>query len=230
MIAGGDVKSAARRKVWVERTRVICHEWKERYQSSLSSDAVPITPERICGELTRQIPANAVVVVDTGHAGMWMGGFFDLTSPGQSYMRSAGHLGWAFPAGLGAKCAQPERPVVTFTGDAGFWYHIGEIETAVRWRINAVTVVNNNGGGNQSKRGFDRAYGGKQTEKARELWTYNSVNFARIAEEMGALGLRVEKPSDFAPALAWALAADQPSVIDVVTDIASLAPTAWSPN
>ncbi len=67
---------------------------------------------------------NAIVVVDTGHAGMWMGGMYDLTSPRQSYIRSAGHLGWAFPAGLGAKCGVPERPVVTFTGDAGFWYHI----------------------------------------------------------------------------------------------------------
>ena len=50
------------------------------------------------------------------------------------------------------------------------------------------------------KRGFDRAYGGKQTEQARELWTYTQVNFAKIAEDMGALGIRVEKPADFAPA------------------------------
>jgi acetolactate synthase-1/2/3 large subunit len=56
---------------------------------------------------------------------------------------------------------------VTFTGDAGLWYHIGEIETAARWRMNTVTIVNNNASGNQSKRGFDRAYGGEQTEKAR---------------------------------------------------------------
>jgi acetolactate synthase I/II/III large subunit len=116
--------------------------------------------------------------------------------------------------------------VVTFTGDAGFWYHIGEIETAVRWRINAVTVVNNNSSGNQSKRGFDRVYGGKQTEKALELWTYTKVNFARIAEDMGAIGIRVEKPSEFAPALAKALAADRPVIIDVVTDIDALAPVA----
>ena len=115
-------------------------------------------------------------------------------------MRSAGHLGWAFPAGLGAKCGAPERPVVTFTGDAGFWYHIGDIETAVRWKINAVTVVNNNGGGNQRKRGFDRVYGGTQTEQARELWTFRKTNFARIAEEMGALGIRVEHPSGIARA------------------------------
>src|SRR5277367_3441748 len=99
----------------------------------------------------------------------------------------------------------PERPVVTFTGDAGFWYHIGEIETAVRWKINAVTVVNNNGGGNQSKRGFDRVYGGNPTDKSRELWTYTKVNFAKIAEDIGAVGIRVEKASEFAPALQKAL-------------------------
>jgi acetolactate synthase-1/2/3 large subunit len=153
---------------------------------------------------------------------------YDLKSTSQSYIRSAGHLGWAFPAGLGAKCGMPERPVVTFTGDAGLWYHIGEIETAVRWKINAVTIVNNNGGGNQSKRGFDRVYGGTQTEQARELWTFSKVNFARIAEDMGALGIRVEHPNGIAPALAQALAANRPAIIDVVTDIDALAPTAVS--
>jgi acetolactate synthase-1/2/3 large subunit len=167
-------------------------------------------------------------VVDTGHAGMWMGGMFDLTSPRQSYMRSAGHLGWAFPAGLGAKCACPQRPVVTFTGDAGLWYHIAEIETAARWRINAVTVVNNNSSGNQSKRGFDRVYGGTQTEQAREMWTFSKVNFARIAEEMGALGIRVEKPAEIGAAIERALQANRPAVIDVVTDIDALAPLAVS--
>ena len=116
--------------------------------------------------------------------------------------------------------------MVTFTGDAGFWYHIGEVETAVRWNIASVTVVNNNGGGNQSKRGFDRAYGGEQTAQARELWAYRPTNFAKIAEDMGALGIRVESPSDIAPALATALASGRPAVIDVATDIEALAPAA----
>ncbi len=226
MLAAADRASAAKRKTWIDEVQKICAEWRAKYQSMLESDAVPIRPERICAELSRHMPEDAIVVVDTGHAGMWMGGFFDLRSFNQSYMRSAGHLGWAFPAGLGAKCGAPERPVVTFTGDAGLWYHIAEIETAVRWKINAVTVVNNNGGGNQSKRGFDRAYGGQQTEKARELWTFNKVNFARIAEDMGALGIRVENASAFPAALAQALAASRPAVIDVVTDIEALAPTA----
>src|SRR5215210_6627480 len=226
LLAQADPTSAARRKAWIAETQSICKEWYAKYDALLASDQVPIHPARMCGDLTKHVPNDAIVIVDTGHAGMWMGGMYDLRTPTQSYMRSAGHLGWAFCAGIGAKAACPERPVVVFTGDAGFWYHIGEIETAVRWKLNSVTVVNNNSGGNQSKRGFDRAYGGKQTEQARELWTYTSVNFAKIAEDMGALGIRVEKPADFAPALAKAIAANRPVVIDVVTDIDALAPQA----
>ena len=226
MLAQADCASAAKRRNWIAEAQTVCAEWRKKYQPELTSEAVPIRPERLCQELTRHVPDDAIVVVDTGHAGMWMGGMFDLTSPRQSYMRSAGHLGWAFPAGLGAKCACPQRPVVTFTGDAGFWYHIAEVETAARWNINAVTVVNNNGSGNQSKRGFDRVYGGQQTAKARELWTFSKVDFARIAQDMGALGIRVEHASAFPAALAQALAAERPAVIDVVTDIDALAPTA----
>ena len=228
MVAIADAGTAGKRKAWVENVQGICKEWYAKFDSLLKSDAVPMRPERMCHELSKHMPDDAIVVVDTGHAGMWMGGMYDLKSPKQSYIRSCGHLGWAFPAGLGAKCGAPDRPVVTWTGDAGFWYHIGELETAVRWNMNAVTIVNNNGGGNQSKRGFDRVYGGQQTQKARELWTYNQVNFARIAQDIGALGLRVEKPADFAPALAKAVEANRPVVIDVVTDIDALAPVAVS--
>src|ERR1700758_5080433 len=228
MLGAADCASAGKRKAWVEAAQKICKEWSTKYQSALTSDAAPIRPERICAELTRHVPHNGIVLVDTGHAGMWMGGMYDLTSPGQSYMRSAGHLGWAFPAGLGAKCACPDRPVVTFPGDAGLWYHIAESEPAARWRINAVTVVNTNSSGNQSKRGFDRVYGGTQTEQAREMWTFSKVNFARIAEDMGAVGIRVEKAAELGPAIGQALQARRPVVIDVVTDIDALAPLAVS--
>src|SRR5262252_3388864 len=226
MIERADAKTAAKRKAWVDQCQSLCKEWYAKYKPALESDAVPIRPERMCAELTKHVPDDGIVLVDTGHAGMRMGGMYDLRRDTQSYMRSAGHLGWAFSAGIGAKSACPERPVVVFTGDAGFWYHVGEIETAVRWGINSVTVVNNNASGNQSKRGFDRVYGGTQTEQARELWTYTKVNFARIAEDMGAIGMRVEKPGELGPAIDKALTLDRPLIIDVVTDIEVLAPTA----
>jgi acetolactate synthase-1/2/3 large subunit len=226
MIKQADKASARKREPWVKEISALRAEWYAKYKADLESDAAPIHPARLCHELTQHVPDDGIVLVDTGHAGMWMGGMYDLRKPTQSYMRSAGHLGWAFPAGIGAKAACPDRPVVVFTGDAGFWYHIAEVETAVRWKINSVTIVNNNGGGNQSKRGFDRAYGGEPTAKSRELWTYNPMNFAKLAEDMGALGIRVERAGDIAPALARALAANRPAVIDVVSDIDALAPTA----
>jgi len=228
MLAQCDRGTAKRRAAWLERVRGLAAEWRDKYGPLLASDAVPIRPERICAELTRHVPDDAIVLVDTGHAGMWMGGMYDVRTEKQSFMRSAGHLGWAFPAGLGAKCAAPERPVVTFTGDAGLWYHIGELETAVRWNLAAVTVVNNNASGNQSKRGFDRAYGGTQTPQARELWTYRMVDFARVASDIGALGLRVERAADFGGALREALKSGRPALIDVVTVIEALEPLAVS--
>jgi len=219
--------AAPPRAAWTDRVLQLKREVDEATQGARESDAIPIRPERICQELSQHLPSDTLVVVDTGHAGMWMSGFFDLKSADQSYIRSAGHLGWAFPAGIGAKAACPNRPVVTFTGDLGLWYHIGEIETAVRANLACVTVVNNNRSGNQSKRGFDLAYGGKATERSRALWVHGEVNFANIATEMGALGIRVTKPADFKPALARAIESARPAIIDVVTDIDAVAPLAW---
>ena len=116
-----------------------------------------------------------------------------------------------------------------FTGDAGFWYHIAEVETAVRWKLNAVTIVNNNGGGNQSKRGFDRAYGGKQTEQARELWTYQPDEFRQARRRHGrARHPRRDAGRHRARSCNARSPPERPAVIDVVTDIDALAPVAVS--
>src|SRR5437588_5764673 len=113
-----DRATAAKRGPWIAQAQSICREWYAKYNALLTSDQVPIHPARICGDLTRHVPDDAIVIVDTGHAGMWMGGMYDLRTANQSYLRSAGHLGWAFCAGLGAKAAAPQRPVVVFTGAA----------------------------------------------------------------------------------------------------------------
>ena len=218
------------RPEWRARIEARRAAWLAKRRAFVESDAAPIRPERLCAELTTALPADGVMVVDTGHAGMWMASMFEVSAPTQTYIRSSGHLGWAFSAALGAKCAMPERPVIAFTGDLGFWYHIAEIETAVRHGINTVTVVNNNHSGNQSRRGFVLAYGGDETDRSRELWVHREVDFAAIANEIGALGIRVEDPSQIAPALRRGLDAGRPTVIDVVTDIDAAAPLAWDPE
>jgi acetolactate synthase-1/2/3 large subunit len=211
---------------WAERAHHLVQAWRNELEPSRNSDASPILPERLCKELTRILPADAILVSDTGYSGIWTGTMVDLVSPGQGYIRSAGSLGWAFPAALGVKCALPERPVICFTGDGGFWYHLSELETALRWGIKTVTLVNNNQCLAQCSKGIDAAYGDTPGRRG-DLYQFSDINFARIAGEIGCLGIRVERPEEIRKALEKALAAQVPVVIDVVTDPEHQAP--WPP-
>jgi acetolactate synthase-1/2/3 large subunit len=122
----------------------------------------------------------------------------------------------------------PDRAVVCFTGDGGFYYHIAELETARRHGINAVIVVNNNSGLNQEINLNDLAYGGKQRGRAEEMWRFPDLDFARIAQAFGCEGIRVEKPGDLGDALKSAFAMEKPVVVDVVTDTYAIAPHPWT--
>lgn len=236
----GDARNTLRRLIesastgtergeWISRVQELVHAWKEEVGEQWHSDVVPMRPERLCKELSEQLPDNAILVSDTGHSGIWTGTMLDLRHPEQSYIRCAGSLGWGLPAAMGAKCAAPDRPVLCFTGDGGIWYHIGELETAVRCGINTVTVVNNNHSLNQEKHGVEAIYG-EQTTGSDELWLFPETDFAKIADSMGALGLTVHKPSELAGALEQAFAANRPVVIDVKTNIDGIAPKAWLPQ
>jgi len=216
------------RTAWVRRVQQLVSEWRNEVTPLRDSNAVPMRPERICKEITEFLPSNAVVVSDTGHSGIWTGAMIDLKKPGQRYIRCAGSLGWAFPASLGVKCALPDTPVLCFTGDGGFYYHLAELETAARFGINAVIVVNDNRSLNQETRLFDAAYGGQQRGRAREMWVFEDIDLARVAEAMGCFSVRVEQPSDLKPALERAFASGKPAVIDAVSDIKALAARGWS--
>jgi acetolactate synthase-1/2/3 large subunit len=195
-------------------------QWRESLASLLDSDAVPIRPERICREISEFLPKDSILVADTGHAAIWTGTMVALNKPGQRYIRCAGTLGWGFPAAIGAKCAVPDRPVLCFTGDGGLCYHLAELETAARAGVAAVILVNNNGALQQVRKGIDTAYGGKQWGRSKEMWVFKpGTNYARVAEELGCLGIRVEKPGEIRNALEKAFAAGRPALIDVATDI-----------
>jgi acetolactate synthase-1/2/3 large subunit len=222
------VKPMEPRTGWVRRAQQLVNDWRAEVAPLCNSDAAPIRPERLCKEITDFLPSNAVVVSDTGHSGIWSGTMIDLKKPGQRYIRCAGSLGWAFPASLGVKCALPDTPVLCFTGDGGFYYHLAELETAARFGINAVIVVNDNRSLNQETKLFDAAYGGKQRGRAGEMWVFEDINLAKVAEAMGCFSIRVERPSDLPGALERAFAANKPAVVDVVSDIKALAGRGWS--
>lgn len=213
---------------WTKRAQQFVAEWRNENAEMRNADVSPIRPERICKEISEALPPDGIVVSDTGHAGIWTARFIELKYPTQRYYRTAGSLGWGFPATLGVKCANPDKAVVCFTGDGGFYYHIAELETARRHNINAVIVVNNNSALNQEIRLNDIAYGGKQRGRAEEMWRFPEVNFAKVAESFGCVGIRVEKASELNGAIKKAIAMNKPVVIDVVSDMYAIAPHPWT--
>jgi len=222
--------SQTRQAGWPQRVRQFAAEWRDEHEPMRNSDAVPIRPERICKAISDVLPPDGVVVADTGHAGIWTASMIDFNHPGQSYLRTAGSLGWGFPAALGVKCALPDRPVVCFTGDGGFYYHIAELETASRHNINAVIVVNNNSALNQEIKLNDVAYGGKQRGRAEEMWRFPDIDFTKVAEAFGCAGIRVTDPGELDGALTRAIAMNRPVVVDVVTDMYAIANKPWAPS
>jgi acetolactate synthase-1/2/3 large subunit len=162
---------------------------------------------------------------------MWTGQMIEFTHPRQGFVRCAGSLGWGLPGAIGVKCALPDRAVVCFTGDGGAYYHLAELETAARYGINLVVVVNNNSSLNQEIPLVNAAYKGKPDARSGEIWRFQkSVDFAKLGEALGCAGFRVDKPGQLKELLPRAFAMNRPVVIDVVTDENALAEKAWAPG
>jgi len=225
-----EVAAAARRDDWLAHTRKFVDAWRADADKARAADKVPLRPERICGELSELLPKDAILIADTGYAALWTGTLVYLRHPTQRYFRAAGSLGWSFPASLGAKCAAPERPVICFCGDGGFYYHLPELETARRRNIKTVTIVNNNHCLAQGLRNLNIAYQGHDETNKGECYEFLETDFARVAQSFGCFGATVEKPQEFRKAFEAALASDLPAVIDVKTEFAALAPMAWVPG
>ena len=139
------------RTEWVDRAQQLVRDWRQEVAPLADSESTPILPQRLWKEITDWLPSDSVLVAYTEQSGIWTGSMVDFKHPDQSFPGAAASLGWAFPAALGAECAVPERQVVCFTGDVGFWYHMSELETALRYGINAIIVVNDNHSLNRKK-------------------------------------------------------------------------------
>jgi len=209
---------------WVARTTKALADWRERERDHTHGNATPIRPEQLAMEVVKAAPENTIYLGDTGYAGTWAGAFMDLPA-GKNFLPCEGSLGWSFAAAIGAKAAAPERPVISWIGDGGFWYHLAELETAVRNKINVISIVLNN-----HALVFD-------THLLQAFWSashdvdmlseFRDTDFARVANEMGAYGVRVTDPKDIDRAVKDAIQADRPAVIDVVIDHAAVAPVAF---
>jgi len=186
----------------------------EAFRALAASDQVPITPERIVATLNQVLPGDAVVVADAGTPCPYLGAYFRLQRTGRRFIsnRAHGALGYALPAAIGAHFGRPGVKCVCVCGDGSFGFTLGELETMVRLDLPVTVVVISNASYGWIKAGQRHGFGGR----------YFAVDFgrtdhARVAEAFGVRAWRVTDPAQLAPALEQAVAADGPSLVDVVT-------------
>jgi acetolactate synthase-1/2/3 large subunit len=158
-------------------------------------------------------PRDAILVADMTQIGYHSRPFWPVYEP-RTYVTSSysGNLGYAFPTGLGAKVACPDRPVVVVAGDGGFLFNSQELSTAVRYGIAVVVVVFNDESYGNVARDLDEAWGGSVGADLA------NPDFMRLAEAYGVAGLRAKEPTDVGDLVREAIALDRPVLVEVPVD------------
>jgi acetolactate synthase I/II/III large subunit len=161
--------------------------------------------------LREVLPDNAIVTDELSQVGFasWYG--FPIYQP-RTFITSGyqGTLGSGFPTALGAKVANPEKPVVAITGDGGFMFGVQELSTAVQFNIGVVTLVFNNNAYGNVRRDQRQRFDGRVV--AADLV---NPDFVKLAESFGVASARVTSPDHFRPALEKALTHGGPALISV---------------
>ena len=169
---------------------------------------------RLCRELNRALPAEAILVADGGFAGHWTGLLYNTKKVGRHFIPDRGFasIGYGLPGGIGAAMAAPGTPVVALTGDGGFNMMLGELETARRAGLGLTIVVVNNAASGYVKALQHAMMGGRY--QSADL---SEMDYAAVARAMGVGSIRVEDPEQLGPALAQGMAErDRPTVLDVI--------------
>lgn len=176
--------------------------------------------EGVYADLLSALPGNASISCDAGTFGGWLMRYYRWKEPQTLFAPTAGGMGYALPAAIGAKLARPHAPSISFAGDGGFAMTMSEIETAVRLGLKGtVSLVFNN-----SNYGTIRAHQNREFPQRHVATQLGKIDFAMTARSMGAKGFTVTRNDQFLPALQAALAADCPAVIDIVYGADQLAP------
>jgi acetolactate synthase-1/2/3 large subunit len=205
-----------KREAWRQEADAFRKDTLDQQAARMAADSAPIDPARLCDEVSKALPADGILVADTGFSAIWTANMLRM-KPGQSYLRAAGTLGWSFPASLGAKCAAPDRPVINFTGDGGFYYCLSEMETAMRYGITTVTVVNNNRSLGQIVSPCIGIAYQDDPESCAKRFAFTPVDFAAVARGFGLHAVQVSEPGAIKGALQEALACGKPAVVEVLS-------------
>ncbi len=175
-----------------------------------------VEPQASMVEALREgIPDDGIIVTDMTIVAYYARAYFPSYNA-RSYITSSytGNLGSAFPTALGVKVANPDKPVVSISGDGGFLFNSQELATAAQFDINVIAVVFN-----------DQAYGNVKRDM-RELFNDKSLgvelhnpDFMKLADAYGVVGMRVDEANDLATALKKAVDLNKPVLIEVTVGV-----------
>lgn len=209
--SGTRALTAAVRKVGYRKTSGRRGEIREA-TATAHQEIQKVQPQMAYLNILREVlPPNAIVTDELSQVGFasWYG--FPIYEP-RTFITSGyqGTLGSGFPTALGAKVANPDRPVVAITGDGGFMFGVQELATAVQFNIGVVTLVFNNNAYGNVRRDQVQRFDGRVV--AADLV---NPDFVKLAESFGVAASRVTSPDHFRPALEKALAHGGPYLIAV---------------
>ncbi len=196
-------------KEWIQKIM----EYKERYPLSYHPEI--LTGPFVVEEVYRQTKGEAIVVTEVGQHQMWAAQFYRYTRP-RTLLTSGGRgtMGYGLGASLGAKTGMPDKTVVNIAGDGCFRMNMNEIATAVRHNIPVIQVVVNNHVLGMVRQWQNLFYGQRYSATVLN----DAVDFVKLAEAMGAVGIRAATQEEFKAAFAEALTLNRPVVIDCQID------------
>ena len=184
------------------------------------ADSSPVRPERLMVELEKYLEDDHVLVADASFSSIWIANYIPAVKNRRFYFpRGMAGLGWGMPMAMGAKLGDPRRKVFCLVGDGGFAHVWSELETCKREGIDVVCVVLNN-----SLLGYqyyaEHAKFGDHTNAC----LLAPVDYVKVAESCGCIGLRLACTGQIDQVLRQALAAQGTVIIDMITDTTSVPP------
>lgn len=190
--------------------------WAEELTKWSSSTNKLMHPRRLLRELSKAIPPGSIVTTDIGNTSSMCNSYLRFTAGRQHLSAlSWGNCGFAYGAALGAKLGRPEAPVFALQGDGA--YGIGglaEVMTAVREQIPVIAVVfQNYEWGAEKKNQIDYYANRFVGANLRE-----NPSYAKLAEDMGALGFKVEDYATVQDIVKKAVSSNKPCVIEAVIE------------
>jgi acetolactate synthase I/II/III large subunit len=209
--AGGPL---ADHEAWIAKLRDDEQAARAGEQALLSSDADPIHPARVYGELRTVLERDAVVIGDGGDFVSWAGRLVDSYEPG-CWMDPGpyGCLGTGMGYAMAARVAYPDRQVVLMLGDGAAGFSLMDADSLVRHHLPVVIVVGNNGIWGLEKHPMQMIYGYDVAADLQPGCRYDAV-----VEALGGAGETVARPADLAPALRRGFDSGVPYVVNVLLD------------